>query len=174
MRASISIPGIFPPAQGRDGHFLVDGGILDNLPTDVLRNELHADRIIAVRLQDATLSGADTGSIVGVLDRAFTAGIVSNVDQSQKLADAVINVPVGSFSGTDYSKLRSSSTSATKPPTTTRMPYCVMRSTTPIGRLTSTHATHGVCPPPASCAPSGSPQAIRPSILAPSAKSSTT
>ena len=104
VRASISIPGIFPPAQGRDGHFLVDGGILDNLPTDVLRNELHADRIIAVRLQDATLSGADTGSIVGVLDRAFTAGIVSNVDQSQKLADAVINVPVGSFSGTDYSK----------------------------------------------------------------------
>ena len=104
VRASISIPGIFPPAQGRDGHFLVDGGILDNLPTDVLRNELHADTIIAVRLQDAALSPADTGSIIGVLDRAFTAGIVNNVDQSQKLADAVINVPVGSFSGTDYTK----------------------------------------------------------------------
>ncbi|MGA7857511.1 MAG: patatin-like phospholipase family protein, partial [Terracidiphilus sp.] len=104
VRASISIPGIFPPLQGRDGHYLVDGGILDNLPTDVLRNELHADTIIAVRLQDAALSPADTGSIVGVLNRAFSAGIVSNVDQSQKLADVVINVPVGSFSGTDYSK----------------------------------------------------------------------
>ena len=104
VRASISIPGIFPPVQGRNGHYLVDGGILDNLPTDVLRNELHADTIIAVRLQDAALSPADTGSIVGVLNRAFSAGIVSNVDQSQKLADVVINVPVGSFSGTDYSK----------------------------------------------------------------------
>ena len=31
VRASISIPGVFPPVQGGDGHYLVDGGILDNL-----------------------------------------------------------------------------------------------------------------------------------------------
>jgi NTE family protein len=37
VRASISIPGVFPPVQDRDGHYLVDGGILDNLPTDVLK-----------------------------------------------------------------------------------------------------------------------------------------
>jgi len=104
VRASISIPGIFPPFQTGEGHFLVDGGILDNLPTDVLRSELHADILIAVRLQDAPLSSADTGSIVGVLNRAFSAGIVSNVDESQKLADVVVDVPVGGYSGTDYSK----------------------------------------------------------------------
>ena len=33
VRASISIPGVFPPVQERNGHYLVDGGILDNLPT---------------------------------------------------------------------------------------------------------------------------------------------
>ncbi len=104
VRASISIPGIFAPVKGRDGHYLVDGGILDNLPTDVLRRDLKADRVIAVRLQDATLSAGDTGSIVGVLNRAFIAGIARNMEQAEKLADVVIDVPVGNYSGTDYGK----------------------------------------------------------------------
>jgi NTE family protein len=104
VRASISIPGVFPPVQGTNGHYLVDGGILDNLPTDVLKHDLQADTIIAVRLQDSDLSGVDTGSIAGVINRAFSAGIVSNVDQAEHLADVVIRVPVGTFSSADYSK----------------------------------------------------------------------
>jgi NTE family protein len=104
VRASISIPGVFPPVQAANGHYLVDGGIVDNLPTDVLKNDLRADTVIAVRLQDSALSGTDTGSIVGVLNRAFSVGIVRNVDQAERLADLVITVPVGSFSTADYSK----------------------------------------------------------------------
>jgi NTE family protein len=104
VRASISIPGVFPPVQGRNGHYLVDGGILDNLPTDVLKRDLHADTIIAIRLEDAALANTDTLSIVGVLDRAFDAGIQRNVAQAERLADVVVNVPVGSFSSTDYTR----------------------------------------------------------------------
>lgn len=104
VRASISIPGVFPPVQDSKGHFLVDGGILDNLPTDVLKHDLHADVIIAIRLQDSPLTKADTSSAVGVLSRAFSAGIVRNVDQAERLADVVVMVPVGKFSGMDYGK----------------------------------------------------------------------
>jgi NTE family protein len=104
VRASISIPGIFPPVQAANGHYLVDGGIVDNLPTDVLKNDLHADTVIAIRLQDSDLSSSDTGSIVGVLNRAFSAGIVRNVEQAERLADVVVTVPVGSFSSADYGK----------------------------------------------------------------------
>ena len=104
VRASISIPGVFPPFQNAAGHFLADGGIVDNLPTDVLRNDLHADVIIAIRLEDAPLGGADVSSIVGVLNRAFSVGIVRNVDRAVKIADLVITVPVASYSGADYSK----------------------------------------------------------------------
>jgi NTE family protein len=104
VRASISIPGVFPPVQAANGHYLVDGGILDNLPTDVLRNSLHADVVVAIRLEDAALSKSDTSTIVGVLNRAFSAGIVRNVEQAEKLADVVVKVPVGSFSGADYGK----------------------------------------------------------------------
>jgi NTE family protein len=104
VRASISIPGIFSPVQNRAGHFLVDGGILDNLPTDVLKGELHADIVIAVRLQDSGLSGSDTASVVGVLDRAFSAGIVRNVEQAERLANVIVHVPVGNFSSADYAR----------------------------------------------------------------------
>jgi NTE family protein len=104
VRASISIPGVFPPVENRQGHFLVDGGILDNLPTDVLKRDLHADIVIAIHLEDAAISGSDTSSIVGVLNRAFSAGIVRNVEQAERLADVIVNVPVGKFSGIDYAK----------------------------------------------------------------------
>jgi NTE family protein len=104
VRASISIPGVFPPVLAANVHFLVDGGILDNLPTDVLKRDLHADAVIAVHLEDAPVSGADVASIVGVLDRAFSAGIDRNVDEAKRLADVVVNVHVGKFSTVDYAK----------------------------------------------------------------------
>jgi NTE family protein/lysophospholipid hydrolase len=46
VRASSSIPGIFPPLP-MDGHTLVDGGLVDNLPLDLLA-ERCAGPIIAV------------------------------------------------------------------------------------------------------------------------------
>jgi Predicted esterase of the alpha-beta hydrolase superfamily len=104
VRASISIPGIFPPVKTSDGHYLVDGGILDDLPTDVARNDLHSDRVIAIHLQSDTMLPADTSSIVGVLNRAFAAGIDQNIRLSMPLADLVVSVPLDKFTTTDYAK----------------------------------------------------------------------
>jgi NTE family protein len=104
VRASISLPGVFSPVQDRNGHYLVDGGILDNLPTDVLKRDLHADIVIAIRLEDAAISKADTSSVVGILNRAFDAGIQRNVARAALLADVVVSVPVGRFSGNDYAR----------------------------------------------------------------------
>jgi NTE family protein len=104
VRASISIPGVFPPVQNSAGHFLADGGILDNLPTGVLRNELHADIVIAIHLQEDQPAGIDVSSILAVLNRAFDAGIQENVDRSLHLADHVINIPTAKYSATDYTK----------------------------------------------------------------------
>jgi NTE family protein len=104
VRASISIPGVFPPVEDRNGHFLVDGGILDNLPTDLLRGDLPADVVIAVHLEDTGISSVDTTSIVSVLNRAFDAGIELNVAQALRLADVVVAIPVDKFSSADYAK----------------------------------------------------------------------
>ena len=104
IRASVSIPGVFSPVLAQDGHYLVDGGIVDNLPTSVLRGELRADVVIGVHLEPGSLSAADTGSIVGVLNRAFSAGIAVNEDQSKKISDVLIDVPVNKFSTSDYER----------------------------------------------------------------------
>jgi NTE family protein len=102
VRASISIPGVFPPIQDRSGHYLVDGGILDNLPTGVLKHDLHADVIIAIYLDNVTNSSPDTSSALGVLNRAFDAGVQHNVAEAERLADVVVDVPLSGYKGTDY------------------------------------------------------------------------
>jgi NTE family protein len=51
LRATMSIPGFFTPVK-LNHKIYVDGGLLDNLPTDVAR-EMGAQHIIAVHLQNA-------------------------------------------------------------------------------------------------------------------------
>ncbi len=48
MRASMAIPGVFKPVE-TDGMLLVDGGLLNNLPVDVVK-EMGADIVIAIDL----------------------------------------------------------------------------------------------------------------------------
>ena len=50
VRASISIPGIFNPVEN-NGRVLVDGGVLDNLPIEILKKN-GAEIIIAVNLEN--------------------------------------------------------------------------------------------------------------------------
>ncbi len=103
VRASISIPGIFPPVQYR-GHYLVDGAIMDNLPTDIVKQDLHSDVVIAVDLTDADFSESDIGSVVGVFARAFAAGTARNERASKALADVLISAETGKFSVSDHNK----------------------------------------------------------------------
>lgn len=49
LRASIALPGVLPPAI-RDGHLLIDGGLVNNLPVDVMAGR-GVGKIIAVDLQ---------------------------------------------------------------------------------------------------------------------------
>ncbi|MBT8207972.1 MAG: patatin-like phospholipase family protein, partial [Acidimicrobiia bacterium] len=63
VRASVAIPGIFPPVRDDDGHVLVDGGVLSNLPTAVMADEFSPGTMIAVDLQGTfRLPSADLSS----------------------------------------------------------------------------------------------------------------
>ncbi len=103
VRASISIPGVFPPVN-KGGDILVDGAIVDNLPTDVLREDMHADVVIAVHLSDAAFAEKDATSLFGIFARAFQAGTNRNEELSRKQADIQILPAVDAFSSSDYSK----------------------------------------------------------------------
>lgn len=47
VRCSVSIPGVLPPVA-KDGHLLVDGGVLDNLPVGVAQSAPGCGTVIAV------------------------------------------------------------------------------------------------------------------------------
>lgn len=49
LRASISLPGVFPPVNA-SGDLLVDGAVLNNLPVDVMARRLQGGPIVAVDL----------------------------------------------------------------------------------------------------------------------------
>jgi predicted acylesterase/phospholipase RssA/CRP-like cAMP-binding protein len=49
VRASCSLPGIFPPVWS-DGQLLVDGGVMNNVPMDIMENRCNGGTIIAVNV----------------------------------------------------------------------------------------------------------------------------
>jgi NTE family protein len=103
IRASISIPGLFSPVE-YDGHYLVDGAIMDNLPTDVMRQDLHADVVLAVHLRSTAFSSADVNSIVGVFTRAYSAGTARTERSGEALATVLMTADTQEFSTADYGK----------------------------------------------------------------------
>ena len=105
IRASIAIPGIFAPVKYQ-GHYLVDGAIMQNLPTEVAKTDLRSDVIIAVLLPSAKFTDSDVASIVGVFARAFSAGTARNERQSLKLANVLLTPDTGNYGVGDYSKAK--------------------------------------------------------------------
>lgn len=67
VRSSVAIPGIFPPVRSQDHHVLVDGGVLNNLPTDVMRQLFQPATIIASDLRGSTHLPADDLSADGIV-----------------------------------------------------------------------------------------------------------
>ena len=102
VRASVSLPGIYRPFA-IEGHELVDGGVLENLPTETIHG-MHADVVLAVSLPLGSVGKGDLDSIVGVLQRSFAVAIEANEARERKLADVVIEPDVSGFGAGDYLK----------------------------------------------------------------------
>jgi NTE family protein len=64
IRASMSVPGVFAPLE-IDGRQLVDGGIANNLPIDVVRS-MGADIVIAVDISTPLLTEDQLGSVLNI------------------------------------------------------------------------------------------------------------
>jgi len=60
IRASISLPGVYPPVP-HEGDLLVDGGVLNNVPVDVMSAMLRGGRILAVDLAPEEDPGPTAG-----------------------------------------------------------------------------------------------------------------
>lgn len=104
MRASMSVPGLMTPVD-YEGHKLVDGGLVDNLPVEVAQKLCNPDLIIAVNV-GSKLKPADqvvsllsvTSQMIGILGKQNVARSVSLL----KPTDILLTPELGDFSATNF------------------------------------------------------------------------
>jgi NTE family protein len=106
--ASMSIPGLAAPLP-RGGRLLVDGGVLNNLPVDVMAAEDEGP-IIAVdvirRLDEVEESASPpVPSIMETLSRATVLGSVERAESNRRLADLLVTPNVQDVAMREFSAL---------------------------------------------------------------------
>ena len=102
LRATMSIPGAFTPVH--DGpRVYVDGGLVDNLPSNVVR-QMGAEIVIAVHLETQPTAAKDIQSLLSVLEQSIRAVISESELRGLANADAVVSVDLGHFSMRDFTK----------------------------------------------------------------------
>ncbi|MGE6436344.1 patatin-like phospholipase family protein [Shewanella baltica] len=103
MQASATVPGALQPAQ-IDGKLLVDGGIANNMPVDVVK-AMGADIIIAVDIGSPLVKKDKLDSTIAVLDQL--SNFLTNAStEKQKLLltdkDVLIRPAIDALSTTDF------------------------------------------------------------------------
>jgi NTE family protein len=100
MRATMSLPGIFPPVE-RDGRVLVDGGAMNNVPADVVR-AMGADIVIAVNVGFMGDTRTVNRSMLGLMGQTIDVMMQASTREAMKSADIVINPPLVGFASLDW------------------------------------------------------------------------
>jgi NTE family protein len=95
IRASMSIPGVFSPME-INGKLLVDGGVANNLPVDVVR-AMGADIVIAIDVGSPLLKREQIGSLLAVTGQVLTILTRQNTQRQIAAADIALVPPVSNF-----------------------------------------------------------------------------
>lgn len=123
IRASVALPGVLPPIRSHEGDVLVDGGIMNNLPVDVMRSLCRGGLVLAVNVRpgvrmeagDLSDSGVVSGwellarrlnpfgprpavpSIIQLITRTTETGNVLSTRLHEQAADLTFNPDVSEF-----------------------------------------------------------------------------
>jgi len=108
MRASMAIPGMFKPVKMGE-QVLVDGGVMNNLPVDVVR-AMGADVVIAVDLtqnkrenKDVEYSTGTQGRVLGMVEWFLSRPDRTKYNENRTQADVYINPDLGTYDVMSFS-----------------------------------------------------------------------
>lgn len=108
LRASMSAPGVFAPVE-RDGRLLVDGGLVENLPIDVVRS-MHVDVLIVVDAGFPLQTRGRLNSLTSVSNQALAILVRRDVERQRTTLtskDLVLQPEMGVRSSYDFSAVES-------------------------------------------------------------------
>ncbi len=100
MRATMSLPLVFPPVE-LDGQVLIDGGTMNNVPADVVK-EMGANRVIAVNVGDLANREGVSYTMFGVAGNTIDAMMRASTKRALAAADVVVNVPLEKYGSLDW------------------------------------------------------------------------
>jgi NTE family protein len=100
MRASMAMPGLFPPVPRGDG-LLIDGGVLDNLPVDVALS-MGADIVIAVDVGSPLLGSEELRGVSQILGQLMSVATASRVNEQKARVDLLITPELASHGIFDF------------------------------------------------------------------------
>ena len=100
MRTSMSVPGFFEPVC-KDSLVMIDGGVLNNFPVDVVK-EMGADIVIGIDLSCDGLEPPKYSSLLDIANRlAFLSG-EEKYERNKKKVDLYINPELVGFESVDF------------------------------------------------------------------------
>ena len=88
MRASMSVPGLLDPVK-IDSHYLVDGGLVDNVPIGEARSRCNADVVIAIDVGTPLMKPQEVTNILAV------AGQMVNILTNQNVVASLATLRPG-------------------------------------------------------------------------------
>jgi NTE family protein len=105
MLASASIPGVIAPVRLNDRR-LVDGGLVRNIPTDIVR-QMGADIVITVDIGSQLLSPDQLESLLGITSQAMEIISLEGNREMRDAADILLTPSVAALSTLDFSEIES-------------------------------------------------------------------
>lgn len=100
LRATMSIPGVFSPVEV-DGKILSDGGLVNNIPTNVVK-AMGADILIVVNIETQLGNREMLESLTGVLAQTINIATLDNSRRNLRQADFVIAPDLQNFTLADF------------------------------------------------------------------------
>jgi NTE family protein len=102
MRASMAVPGVFTPVD-MNGHLLVDGGIVKNLPVDIVK-AMGADVVIAIDVSSPLKSSEELGNPLSILNQMIALQMLKATEEQRELADLLVITDLEDYSSTNFGK----------------------------------------------------------------------
>lgn len=100
LRATMAIPAVFAPIE-LDGKILADGGILNNIPTDVVK-AMGADIVLVVNIESQLGDRKSLQDLVGILGQTFYVATVENSRRSLRQADIIVAPDLKNYGTFDF------------------------------------------------------------------------
>lgn len=96
VSGSCAVPGIFSPVP-YEGMHLVDGGLRNNVPADVVKN-MGANVVFAIDVNHLRGTGTESLSTISVLSSTIGIIMQSKIDKTMEVADLIFEPALENFS----------------------------------------------------------------------------